>query len=396
VNHFVALRMDGGLMSELPAPEARSVDSQLFAAARDGDVSRLTSLLDLYPDKLSIRMKPYESTLLHLAAQHPRVIELLIARGMDVNARESGDNTYAMHWAAAAGQLDVVRMLTEAGGDVIGRGDDHQLEVIGWATCWDGGDDPTHRAVAEFLIGHGAHHHIFSAIALNLVDEVLRIVAAERNALNRRMSRNENNQLPLHFAVRKNRPEMVSLLIELGADPLGVDGSGYPAAAYAIYPDVDRPVMEAISTMTSAEMLSAQRAHREPQLGMIDLLAALALRDWETAQYIWNGSGDTDNHGDVNAGALHIMAKRGDRESVAWLLQRGANPNTRWAHWDSDVTPMHLAVFASHTDVVRVLLAQGADPSIRDTKHDGSSVDWAEFFGRDELVRVLKSRGSSS
>ena len=40
------------------------------------------------------------------------------------------------------------------------------------------------------------------------------------------MSRNENHQLPLHFAVRMNRPEMVSLLLELGADPLAVDGSG--------------------------------------------------------------------------------------------------------------------------------------------------------------------------
>ena len=32
--------------------------------------------------------------------------------------------------------------------------------------------------------------------------------------------------MPLHFAVRMNRPEMVALLIELGADPLAVDGVG--------------------------------------------------------------------------------------------------------------------------------------------------------------------------
>ena len=102
--------------------------------------------------------------------------------------------------AAAAGHLDVVRRLADAGGDVTGHGDDHELEVIGWATCWDGCDDGAHRAVAEFLIGRGALHHIFSAIAMNLADEVRRIVAHDPAALNRRMSRNEDHQLPLHFS----------------------------------------------------------------------------------------------------------------------------------------------------------------------------------------------------
>lgn len=145
-------------------------------------------------------------------------MELLLKRGLDVNVREKGDNTYPMHWAAAAGHLEVVRRLADAGGDVVGRGDDHELEVIGWATCWDGCDDAAHRAVAEFLVRRGARHHIFSAIAMNLADEIRRIVAADPAALSRPMSRNEDYQLPLHFAVLKNRPEMVSLLLDLG-DP---------------------------------------------------------------------------------------------------------------------------------------------------------------------------------
>ena len=119
-------------------------------------------------------------------------MDLLLKRGLDVNTREKGDNTYAMHWAAAAGHLDVVRRLADAGGDVVGHGDDHELEVIGWATCWDGCDDAAHRAVVEFLVSRGARHHIFSAIAMNLADDVRRIVAADPSALNRRMSRNEN------------------------------------------------------------------------------------------------------------------------------------------------------------------------------------------------------------
>jgi ankyrin repeat protein len=135
--------------------DSLTIEGQLFDAARHGDADRLARLLDDHPDKLHARAKPYEWTLLHLAARHLASVDLLLKRGLDVNVREKGDNTYAMHWAAAAGELDVVRRLANAGGDVVGHGDDHELEVIGWATCWDGCDDEAHRAVADFLVRRG-------------------------------------------------------------------------------------------------------------------------------------------------------------------------------------------------------------------------------------------------
>jgi ankyrin repeat protein len=246
--------------------------------------------------------------------------------------------------------------------------------------------------VVDLLIERGARHHIFSAIAMNLASEVRRIVAEDPSALNRRMSRNENHQLPLHFAVRMQRPAMVALLMELGADPLGVDASGYPAAVYATTPDIDRPVMEAIHSMTSAELVSAGRGERALQVQRMDLLASLALGDWDTAERLWSG-GASGGHADrTYAGALHLMAKRGDARSVAWLLQHGADPSARWAHWDADVTPLHLAVMSDHADVVRLLLAAGADASIRDSKHDSDALGWAEFFRRTAIASMLTTR----
>jgi len=308
---------------------------------------------------------------LHLAAfaGHLQAVDLLLKRGLDVNVREKGDNTYAMHWAAAAGHLDVVRRLAEAGGDIVGRGDDHELEIIGWASTWDDGDDDAHRAVVDFLISRGARHHIFSAIALNLADEVRRIVAADPSALTKRMSRNENYQVPLQFAVRMNRPEMVKLLLELGADAASTDGTGTPAIAYAADPEVDRRVIEALTSR-----------------GNMDVFSALALGDETTAARLVAEDG-----GRIDDSVLPMMAKRGDASGVKWLLDHGADPNVRWAHWEAVLTPLHLAASRGHADVVRLLLAAGADPAIRDSMHDSDPIGWAEFFQQPEIVEIIKA-----
>jgi ankyrin repeat protein len=359
-----------------------TVEDQLFDAAKNDDARTLAALLDAYPEKLEARNKPYEHTLLHVAAFAGRLenVDLLLRRGLDVNAREKGDNTYAMHWAAAAGHLDVVRRLADAGGDVVGHGDDHELEVIGWASTWDGGDDAARRAVADFLVSRGARHHIFSAIAYNIADEIRRIFASDPSALSKRQSHNEDFRLPLHFAVLRNRPQVVALLLELGADPLATDGTGYSAAAYATQPDVDRSMMEMIRA----------------RVGTTDLFTDLALGDWDSAERILRENPDVVKPGGASSGVLHLMAKRNNLAAVKWLLDHGVDPSARWNHWDAEVTPLHLAILGGHPEVVRVLLAAGADPTIRDTQHKANAIEWAEFFRHREIVRILAAHEAKS
>ena len=81
---------------------------------------------------------------LHTAAQqgHLDIVRLLLDRGADPNALEAGDHTYPLHWAAARRHMDMVRALLDAGSDVHGVGDDHELDVIGWATFFHAEDQP--------------------------------------------------------------------------------------------------------------------------------------------------------------------------------------------------------------------------------------------------------------
>ena len=354
--------------------DSLTIDGQLFEAAKAGDVDKLRSLLDAHPDKLYVRNRPYEHTILHLAAFHGHAdaVDFLLARGIDPNTREKGDNTYPMHWAAAAGHLDIVRKLADAGGDVVGDGDDHALQVIGWATGWDGCNDATHRAIADFLVSRGAHHHIYSAMALNDADEVRRVVAADPAQLKRPQSHNEDFRLPLHFAVHKKLRDMIALLLELGADPMATDASGNTAPAYATEPDVD------------LEILEAMRRRGGPTL-----FTSLGLGDWQSASRIV----DADPTALSKDGVLHLMAKRGNATAVKWLLDHGANPNALWNHWGAMVTPLHLAALSNHPDVARVLLDAGADPTIRDSMHDSDGLGWATFFRRHEIVDLINRSG---
>jgi ankyrin repeat protein len=120
----------------------------------------------------------------------------------------------------------------------------------------------------------------------------------------------------------------------------------------------------------------------------MDLLAAVVLGDWTAAARLVHDNPELLRGG----GVLHLATKRGDARGVKWLLDHGADPNARWAHWDSGVTALHLAALADHPEIVPLLLDAGAAQTIHDTKHDSDALGWAEFFHRAEMVELLKAR----
>jgi ankyrin repeat protein len=143
-----------------------------------------------------------------------------------------------VHFAAAEGHLETVRLLLDAGADVHGTGDLHKGDVIGWASR------PGNEAVIALLVERGARHHIFSAMALGDLDLVQRLVEEDPDCLSRRRSRFENEHTPLHAAFippdglgwLSGKPDyaMLELLIELGADVEARDDKGRTPLAVAM------------------------------------------------------------------------------------------------------------------------------------------------------------------
>jgi ankyrin repeat protein/catechol 2,3-dioxygenase-like lactoylglutathione lyase family enzyme len=213
-----------------------------FAACRAGDVSTLEALLAKEPGLVRERTAQ-GSTGLHLAVTHLEAVRSLLACGADPNARDVGDNAYPLHFAAGHGGVEVVRALLDAGGDVHGSGDAHELEVIGWATCL-GPRVP--QDVLALLLERGARHHIFSAIAVRDAEQIRRLVEENPEALSRRLSRTEGRQTALHYVIAPpdgllgggfrtgDHYPLLDLLIELGADLEAEDDRGRTPLALAM------------------------------------------------------------------------------------------------------------------------------------------------------------------
>ncbi|MGJ5817023.1 ankyrin repeat domain-containing protein [Paludibaculum fermentans] len=326
------------LKAEVEARQAKA-NSTFFEACDQGDVDLLGRLLASDPSLVSARNpRRYQATGLHAAASHGHLpaVQLLLARGSDPNARETGDDTYPLHWAAARGHLEVVRALLDAGGDVHGFGDDHAMDVIGWATFFrDPGDQA--QDVVPLLLERGARHHIFSALTVGDPRLIQKLVEENPEALDRRMSPFEHGQTSLHFAISRKRYDLVELLIELGADLEATDKSGQTAMAMAMLRG-DREAMIRLQAAGAQQpeappladfreqmaKLAGSVKRVVPLINVPDVAAAL---DWyvaigfrELGRYEYN---EVVNFGMVGLGDAEIMltldGKSGPHEVSLWL-----------------------------------------------------------------------------
>jgi ankyrin repeat protein len=89
--------------------------------------------------------------------------------------------------------------------------------------------------------------------------------------------------------------------------------------------------------------------------------------------------------------ALHRAASRGHLQAVALLLDHGAKVD---AVDGEGVTPLVLASYRGQTEVVKLLLERGAAVNAREKRNGLSSLSHAVGRGDKELVRVLLAHGA--
>lgn len=322
---------------------------RFFAACRTGERDVVRQLLAAEPALARLVDANGEHggwTGLHYAARDGRldVVQLLLAHGADPDAREAGDNTTPLHWAAAHRALEVVRALLDAGADPQGAGDLHELDAIGWATYFHpaGGRRGERPEVARLLVERGAKHHVFSAMTLGDLELLRSVAEQDPDALDRRMSRFENRLSVLHFAIALKRPDMVALLIDLGADLEAADGDGHtPIEAAMLAADREsarlleaagaRPTRPPKPAPASLAELADDVRRITPMLRVPDVGRALA---W----YVSLGFTETGRY--EEAGVIYwAMVEFGNAELMLNMGSLGDDPPvTLWLRVDRPTT----------------------------------------------------------
>lgn len=91
----------------------------ILEAVIAGDLFQVEQLLRAKPQIIVTRTSGHEWTLLHMAASggNPKMVELLISKGAQVNALTTDDKT-PLHYAAGKGHLEVARALVRNDADI--------------------------------------------------------------------------------------------------------------------------------------------------------------------------------------------------------------------------------------------------------------------------------------
>ena len=90
--------------------------------------------------------------------------------------------------------------------------------------------------------------------------------------------------------------------------------------------------------------------------------------------------------------ALSLAAASGRTEVVRTLLAAGADPNRyNPPGGHSHCTPLHSAVAANRLETTMVLVQEGANKSIPDIHHSMTALEWAMYLKHDHIAKFLDS-----
>lgn len=185
----------------------------------------------------------------------------------------------------------------------------------------------------------------------------------------------EDSETPLMTAASYGDPEVARVLIEAGAD---LDARASATAG---------PVRGGTALRHATVFGMTDVAQVLMAAGATDLVQAAAAGDISDTLTV-----DTPELDRV--AALRMAAEHGRLDVIDQLL--AASTPVDGVDGDGS-TALHWAAFCGRVDSVRHLLAHGADPTCRDTRFDGTPLDWCRHqreetgpgHGHDEVEQVL-------
>ena len=345
---------------------------------------------------------------------HPDVVEVLIAAGADIEARDNGRSPLQM--ACSKEEIAVVKMLVKAGAEVCAT-DNAGYTCLMYAAC------NGHTETVRYLVGlpgvdlHHKNYEGDTALAAcehPAVMEVLIDAGADIE------TKSNLGRTPLHWASMKGQVARMKVLVKAGSQMCVADKEGLSCLAFAAYfghteavrylvglpevhinqkgglareertalgfaitrvhADVVRVLIDAGADIEAWETNGCRPLHLACMNEEIAIVKMLVKADAEVRVLDYRGFSPLD-----------IAAVNGHTETVRYIvgLQK-IDVNYRAFN---NYTALQSAVHTGHPDVVQVLITARADIETKDEKGQ-SPLHWASRSGALAIVKVLVKAGA--
>ena len=317
--------------------------------------------------------------------QGRETVSALLKQHADVNAAQE-DGATALHWAAYWDNLAMAELLIRAGANPSAANDlgvtPLPLACINEST-----------AMVEKLLTAGANANaatstgetpLMTCARVGSADGVKALLAhgAKVNA-----KESLRDQTALMWAVSQRHPEVVRVLLEHGADVnarsrvtgelvvRNVNGARFVCPPAGSGEDGHKSSYKIDNGTQIAATANCAQADMAPKGGSTPLLFAARSGDLDSAKLlVAAGANVNDTAPDGNS--VLVIAAHSCRTKVAeFLLDKDANPNAAGAGY----TALHIAALTGDGELVKALLAHGANPNVRVTRATPVLRDNVEF-----------------
>ncbi len=173
----------------------------------------------------------------------------------------------------------------------------------------------------------------------------------------------ENGWTPLHFATAYQDADIVSLLLEAGANANARTGEGSSPLFLAIFADPADPNIVASLLDHGADVNSVGIVGELSQLTLLHF--AVILASYDIVQILLDHGADVAANNTGGSTPLHFASQADDHNLIALLLDRGAAIT---AETRDGETPLHFAAVSDKPANVQLLLDRGANTSERNSK----------------------------
>jgi len=357
------------LENQYTITESSEPPLSLQEAAAIGDLNMVVSLLEkgIGVDSRDDSIK--KTALQHAAISgHKYVIELLLAKGADVNATRRGypAGDTPLHSAVRAGHKDIVELLIANGADVNAKNNEGHtpLDEIG---------NQSNKEITELLLAGGAKiSTIHMAVKLGDLKQVKAFLEQGTDV----NTKDENNQTVLHEAASGKRRDMAELLIDKGADVNAKDKNGYTPLYSAIWNN-DANMVEFLVSKGADVNYSTEKDY--PPLHY-----AVWFENLDMARSLVDNGAKCDIKDQDGWTAFRYAADAANREMIELFVSNG-----------EDVSSIHRAACVGDLDRVRTLLEQGTDIDLKDDL-GWTPLYWAASMGQQEAGEFLLSKGAQA